>query len=222
MSIGVLADHAASQLIRQGKPLVLPNYAMEEYPSRYTSRDKTSIASCARIHQRFFPFGKRLHNPIPPPPPSRRNIATMASQESTQQNGGQDHNGGDTVHCNDLKWLPLAPKVWIKLVKLVSETGGYTVIVRAEKGGVLPRHRHVDSAEIYVIRGDGRHPQTGHFSQGDYVSERKGAVHDPLVFEEEVEMLMISSGPSMFIDDEGNDLFSMDIPMLQGLAASVA
>lgn len=146
----------------------------------------------------------------------------MPSQNTIQQNGLDHHDGGDTVPCNDLKWLPLAPKVWIKLVKLVPETGAYTVIVRSEKGGVLPRHRHVESAEIYAIRGDGKHPQTGHFSQGDYVSERKGAVHDQLVFEEEVEMLLISSGPSMFIDDEGRDLFLMDIPMIQGLAGSVA
>lgn len=132
------------------------------------------------------------------------------------------HDSGDTIHCNDLRWLPLAPKVWIKLVKLSPGTGSYTVIVRAEKGGVLPRHRHIESAEIYVIRGNGKHPQTGHFAQGDYVSERKGAVHDPLVFEDEVEMLMMSNGPSAFIDDEGRDLFLMDVPMLQHLADSTS
>ncbi|TDZ53784.1 Lipase 1 [Colletotrichum trifolii] len=102
---------------------------------------------------------------------------------------------------------------------MTPETGAYTVIVRAEKGGVLPRHRHIESAEIYVIRGDGKHPQAGHFAQGDYVLERRGAVHDPLVFEEEVELLMMSNGPSAFIDDEGRDLFLMDIPMLQRLEA---
>ncbi|TDZ24618.1 Lipase 1 [Colletotrichum orbiculare MAFF 240422] len=93
--------------------------------------------------------------------------------------GRHSHDGGDTIHCDDLKWLPLAPKVWIKLIKMTPETGAYTVIVRAEKGGVLPRHRHIGSAEIYVIRGDGKHPQTGHFAQGDYVLERKGASRCP-------------------------------------------
>lgn len=146
----------------------------------------------------------------------------MTTQDPVLPSKSGPHDGGDTVHCNDLKWLPLAPKVWIKLVKLSPETGAYTVIVRAENGGVLPRHRHIESAEIYVIRGDGEHPQTGHFAQGDYVSEHKGAVHDQLVFKEGVEMLMISNGPSMFIDDEDNDLFLMDIPMLQRLAESVA
>lgn len=150
------------------------------------------------------------------------NTAAIPTQKLAQPSGSGNHNGGDTIHCHDLKWLPLAPKVWIKLVKLSIETGAYTVIIRAEKGGVLPRHRHIESAEIYVLRGDGDHPQTGHFSQGDYVSERKGAVHDPLVFEEEVEMLMMSNGPSVFMDDEDRDLFLMDIPMLQRLAESAA
>ncbi|KAI3550029.1 hypothetical protein CABS01_10473 [Colletotrichum abscissum] len=127
------------------------------------------------------------------------------------------HDSGDTVHCNSLEWLPLAPKIWIKLVKLTHNTGSYTVIIRAEQGGVLPRHRHEESAEIYVIKGNGNHPQTGHFAQGDYVSERKGAIHDALVFHNEVEMLMISQGPSTFLDDEGRDLYRMDIAMLQGL-----
>ncbi|KAF5698321.1 cupin conserved barrel [Fusarium globosum] len=101
---------------------------------------------------------------------------------------------GDTVHYDDLKWLSLAPKIWIKLAKLTPETGSYTVMIRAEPGGVLPHHRHVKSAEIYILKGKGDHPHAGHFEKGDYVSEHEGARHDPLVFEVETEMLMISEG----------------------------
>ncbi|KAI3021623.1 transcriptional regulator family: Fungal Specific TF [Aspergillus niger] len=106
-----------------------------------------------------------------------------------------DNDAGFTVHCDSLKWLPLAPSVFIKIVKLVPETGEYTIMVRAEPGGLLPRHRHVESAEIYVLKGSGAHPQTGAFVQGDYVSESKGAVHDPLPFEHETELLMLWTVP---------------------------
>ncbi|KAH7178843.1 RmlC-like cupin domain-containing protein [Fusarium sp. MPI-SDFR-AT-0072] len=140
---------------------------------------------------------------------------------SSPHTSTQPSNKGDTIHCDDLKWLPLAPKIWIKLIKLTPETGSYTVMIRAEPGGVLPRHRHVKSAEIYILKGNGDHPQAGHFEKGDYVSEHEGARHDPLVFEVETEMLMISEGASVFVDDDGNDLYAMDIPMLQNLAASV-
>ncbi|EWG47593.1 hypothetical protein FVEG_07660 [Fusarium verticillioides 7600] len=127
---------------------------------------------------------------------------------------------GDTIRCNGLKCLPVAPKIWIKLIKLIPETGSYTVMIRAEPGGVLPRHRHVKSAEISILKGNGDHPQAGHFEKGDYVSEHEGSQHDPLVFEVETEMLMISEGASVFLDDDGNDLYAMDVPMLQNLAAS--
>ncbi|WYZ36117.1 hypothetical protein EsH8_X_000764 [Colletotrichum jinshuiense] len=150
------------------------------------------------------------------------NPSNIPSVTPVQPSQAGYSDAGDTIHCNELKWLPLAPQVWIKLVKLTPETGAYTVMIRAEKGGVLPRHRHDESAEIYVIRGDGNHPQTGHFAHGDYVLERKGAIHDPLTFHCDVEMLMISNGPSTFIDEEGRDLYKMDIPMLRALEASVA
>ncbi|KAI2848394.1 transcriptional regulator family: Fungal Specific TF [Aspergillus niger] len=128
-----------------------------------------------------------------------------------------DNDAGFTVHCDSLKWLPLAPSVFIKIVKLVPETGEYTIMVRAEPGGLLPRHRHVESAEIYVLKGSGAHPQTGAFVQGDYVSESKGAVHDSLPFEHETELLMVSRGPSVFLADDGSDLYTMDVAMLQDM-----
>ncbi|PIG80334.1 hypothetical protein AARAC_004802 [Aspergillus arachidicola] len=127
--------------------------------------------------------------------------------------------GGFTVHCKELEWLPLGPKVFIKIIKTVPETGEYSIMVRAEKGGVLPRHRHLDSAEIYVMKGSGAHPQTGSFAEGDYVSESKGAIHDPLVFENDTELLMVSRGPSMFLDDDGVDLYMMDVAMLERMTA---
>lgn len=126
-----------------------------------------------------------------------------------------EHDAGHTVHCDDLKWLPLAPKVFIKIIKLVPETGEYTIMVRAAPGGLLPRHRHVESAEIYVLKGSGAHPQTGAFVEGDYVSESKGAVHDPLPFEHETELLMVSRGSSVFLAGDGSDMYTMDVAMLQ-------
>ncbi|RDW76314.1 uncharacterized protein DSM5745_06306 [Aspergillus mulundensis] len=128
-----------------------------------------------------------------------------------------DHDAGFTVQCSALPWLPLAPGVTIKVVKLVPESGEYTIMVHAEPGAVLPRHRHVDSAEIYVLKGSGAHPQTGAFVEGDYVSESKGAVHDPLPFDCETELLMLARGPSVFLADDGSDLYTMDVEMLQGM-----
>jgi hypothetical protein len=126
----------------------------------------------------------------------------------------------DTVHCGDLPWFPLADNVSVRIIKIDPETGKFSVIIRATRDAVLPRHRHIESAEIYIIRGHGIHPQTGTYREGDYVSERKGAIHDALRFAVDTELLMICEGPSEFIDQTGNPLYRMDAGFLQGLMAS--
>ncbi|WHZ09985.1 MAG: hypothetical protein OJF60_000424 [Burkholderiaceae bacterium] len=124
---------------------------------------------------------------------------------------------GATTHCEDLPWLPLAPKIGIRVLRLNPDTGGYTVMLRAEPGGVLPRHRHLGEAEIYIIKGSGTHLQTGDYRPGDFITERNGAVHDPLEFREETVLLMVAHGPSAFLAPDGSDMYFMDVPMLQGL-----
>lgn len=124
---------------------------------------------------------------------------------------------GATVHCDDLPWLPLAPKVGIRVLKLDPATGGFTVMLRAEPGGVLPPHRHIGEAEIYMLKGSGTHPQTGDYRPGNFIHEQEGAVHDPLAFNEETVLLMVSRGPSAFLVPDGSDAFSMDVGMLQGM-----
>lgn len=128
-------------------------------------------------------------------------------------------NGGATVHCNDLPWLPLAPKVFVKVIKLMPDSGEFSVMIRAEPGGVLPRHRHLESAEIFMLKGSGEHRQTGPFAPGDYISEHKGAIHDALTFPEATELLMVCKGASAFLGPQDETLYLMDVPMLQQLAA---
>jgi len=128
--------------------------------------------------------------------------------------------GGHTVHPEELPWLPLAPKVFVKVLKVDRESGAYSVMIRAEEGGVLPPHRHNESAEIYIIKGEGTHAQTGAYREGDYISEPKGATHDALPFTEETVLLMIAEGPSEFLGEDGNVQHVMDIGMLDYLAAT--
>lgn len=124
---------------------------------------------------------------------------------------------GSTTHCEDLPWLPLAPRVGIRVLSMDPKVGSYAVMLRAEAGGVLPRHRHLGEAEIYMIKGSGNHPQAGDFRPGDFITERNGAVHDALEFMEETVLLMFARGPSAFLAPDGSDMYLMDVPMLQGL-----
>ncbi|WP_278069449.1 cupin domain-containing protein [Brevundimonas sanguinis] len=132
------------------------------------------------------------------------------------------YHGGETVHCDDVPWLPLAPKIGVRILKLDHESGGFSVMIRAEAGGILPRHSHIESAEIYVLQGQGTHAQTGAYQAGDYISEPKGALHDALAFDQETVLLMICQGPSAFLGDDDSVQHIMDIPMLEHLSAAYA
>lgn len=127
---------------------------------------------------------------------------------------------GITVDCDNLPWLSLAEGVGVRVLRLDRESGVFTLMVRAEAGAVLPRHRHLDEAEIYVILGAGTHPQTGFFKAGDYVHENKGALHEAVTFDEETILFMVNKGPSAFLNKDDTVAHIMDIPMLERLSAS--
>jgi anti-sigma factor ChrR (cupin superfamily) len=127
--------------------------------------------------------------------------------------------GGDTIDGSKIPWLPLAPGVQIKPLRLHEESGAFTVMIQAERDAVLPRHRHLAESHIYIIEGKGTHPQTGHYAPGSYVYEREGAVHDELRFEEGTLLLMVSQGPSAFILPDDSVAFVMDVGMLKQLQA---
>lgn len=126
---------------------------------------------------------------------------------------------GDTVDVEKLPWLPLAPGVHIKPLRLHEESGAFTVMIHAAPNAVLPRHRHLEESHIYIIQGKGRHPQTGYFEPGNYVYERKGAIHDELRFEEETVLFMVNQGPSAFIRPDDSVAFLMDVSMLKQMQA---
>jgi 2,4'-dihydroxyacetophenone dioxygenase len=132
------------------------------------------------------------------------------------------HVADNNARRNPASWHPLAPGIAMQILRLSRETGHFTVIIRAESGGVLPRHRHLAPAEIYILSGNGTHPQTGPFRKDDYIYECQGAVHDAVVFDEPVELLMVSYGPSAFLDEQNQVRFFMDAHMLAGTAAERA
>lgn len=116
------------------------------------------------------------------------------------------------------RWNDLAPGVRYRLLRLDERTGQFTLMIRADAGSCLPRHRHEAPAEIYIVRGQGAHAQTGPFRQGDYVFERSGAVHDALVFEEDVELFMVNHGPSSFLRPDDTVQYVLDVHMLKARA----
>ncbi len=126
------------------------------------------------------------------------------------------YDGGSVIATETMEWRPLAPGVSIKVLRLDRATGAWTVMINSEPGSVLPRHQHLGVSEIYILRGAGHHPETGDFKAGDYVLEADGAVHSPLHFDQQVTQIMVSHGPSAFLNDDDSVAFVMDTDMLMG------
>lgn len=95
-----------------------------------------------------------------------------------------------------------------RLLRAESDSVRFTALIWAEVGGRLPRHRHEEAAEIFILKGRGTHPQSGPFATGDYIY---GAVVN---FDHDVELLMISYGPSSFLAPDDSVAFVMDVPMV--------
>lgn len=126
---------------------------------------------------------------------------------------------GRTIDTDSIPFKPLAPNVNMRVVHL-DDSGSWTIMINALPGSVLPRHQHLTQAEIYIIKGKGNHPQTGDYKTGDYVIEPANAVHDAVVFDEEVLLIMRSNGDVAFIADDDSVMFMMDRGMLTGFAAA--
>jgi len=120
----------------------------------------------------------------------------------------------DIVPSGSTPWVPLGPGISYRLLRAESDSGRFTVLIRAEAGGRLPRHRHEEAAEIFILKGRGTHPQSGPFATGDYIYEARGAVHDVVDFDHDVELLMVSHGPSSFLAPSDAVVFVMDVAMV--------
>lgn len=125
--------------------------------------------------------------------------------------------GGDVIRTDEVPWLPLAPGVSMRPLRVDEDSGAFTVMIRAMPGAVLPRHKHLALSEIYVLKGASTHPQTGYTQPGDYIAEHAGAIHDPLHFKEETVLFMVNHGPSAFLNDDDSTAFLMDVHSVRGL-----
>lgn len=126
---------------------------------------------------------------------------------------------GRTIATDEIPFKPLADRVSMRVIFIDDATNAWTVMVHAQPGGVLPRHQHLSQAEIFILKGAGSHPQTGEYRTSDYIIEPAGATHDGVVFDQEVLMVMRSSGDVAFLNDDDSIAFMMNAGMLKGFAA---
>jgi quercetin dioxygenase-like cupin family protein len=64
--------------------------------------------------------------------------------------------GMTTQRSAEGEWLSLNPLVEIKVLRVDADAGNQTVLLRAARGAVLPRHRHSREEEFIVLEGSCR------------------------------------------------------------------
>jgi quercetin dioxygenase-like cupin family protein len=62
--------------------------------------------------------------------------------------------GTATLRGEDGEWQALNPLVRITVLRVNVEAGNQTLLLRAEPGAVLPRHRHSREEEFIVLDGE--------------------------------------------------------------------
>lgn len=102
-----------------------------------------------------------------------------------------------------LPWVPQAPGVWFKPLRLSPKAGTWANLLRVEEAGRISRHLHHGAVQAWVLSGSWRYLEHGWTAHpGDYVFEGPGDVHT-LVVEPgaPMETLFVIDGPYDYLDD---------------------
>ncbi len=104
---------------------------------------------------------------------------------------------------------PLAEGVKMEVISTDPSTGGFSCILRGQKGGTFAPHLHLAGCD-YLIMSGALNYRDQLAPAGDSGYEPYGSLHEKTVFPEETEMLFITHGPIMFMDENSNPSQIMD------------
>ena len=85
----------------------------------------------------------------------------------------------DVVRAEGAEWIALSPLVKFRRLRVDVEAGSQTILVRAEPGGFIPRHRHGQDEEFIVLEGE-CHIGGHHLRAGDAHFASAGSWHDDI------------------------------------------
>ncbi len=126
---------------------------------------------------------------------------------------------GVLVQADKLKWIPDGSGNELKVLRVSSETGAWSALVRAPAGQVNPPHTHLGPADFYVISGVVDY-RAGVARAGDWMYEPAGAVHQATSHPEDTVYLANVYGPIAFHDEDGKIVHVLDWRAVEKLAAS--
>jgi len=113
------------------------------------------------------------------------------------------------VDTNKLPWisLPQMPGCSMKPLRVSSETGHFTILMKMEKGATLPTLVHLGSSDTFIISGKLKYPKgpmSGSIGPGVWAYTPSGAKMEGTVAEEETEYLASFYGPVALLGPDGS------------------
>lgn len=133
------------------------------------------------------------------------------------------------VHPGDLQWVPFpgAPGIDMKVLRVSSETGTWTVLFQCATGSGFPRHMHLGAGEYLMLSGEMEvrgGVKAGGITAvaGDYGYEPSGMIHDFTNFVADSTFIFTNHGPIKFIDDDDNVVGILDWQGILAIEASAA
>ena len=87
--------------------------------------------------------------------------------------------GTSTARADGAEWIALSPLVKIRRLRVDAVAGIQTILVRAEPGGRIPRHRHTQDEEFIVLEGE-CHIGSHHLRAGDAHFASAGSWHEDI------------------------------------------
>jgi anti-sigma factor ChrR (cupin superfamily) len=115
------------------------------------------------------------------------------------------HLPGTITKTNKMEWIETIPgEAWMKVLWTGAETGTWAVLFKWRKGLVVPPHKHVGAAHIFIMSGK-LQVRDGILEAGDYGYEPDGAIHDATTALEDTEYLFICHGGTLSIESVGSD-----------------
>jgi quercetin dioxygenase-like cupin family protein len=102
--------------------------------------------------------------------------------------------GTITLRATQDEWQALSPLVRLKVLRVDTVAGNQTVLIRADPGGVLPRHRHSQDEEFIVLEGECRIGKL-RLAAGDAHFAVAGSLHEDITTETGVLVLLRGEYP---------------------------
>ena len=133
------------------------------------------------------------------------------------------------IHPDDMTWAPFpgAPGIDLKVFRVSSESGAWTVLFRCAAGSGFPRHMHLGAGEYFMVSGEMEvrgGAKAGGITAvaGDYGYEPSGMIHDWTNFVEDTVFYFTNYGPIQFMDDDDNIVGILDWQALLQINAATA